>query len=105
MENLSFEEFHAQLGMILRDLPRGTAVHLGDFALAYWDGHRAVFAFLDDEGRPDEEFDPAHYLWEDLGPDFVAGIEDLRTSTPPELKAWLKDAPPHDAGIRCLVRT
>ncbi|SAL84897.1 hypothetical protein AWB68_07484 [Caballeronia choica] len=99
MENLSFEDFYAQLGMILRDVPRGTAVYLGNFAAAYWDGHRPVFAFLDEDGRLDEQFDPADYLWEDLTPDFFeASITDLSTGRPPELLAWLKDAPPYDAG-------
>lgn len=94
MENLSFEDFYAQLAMILRDLPRGTAVYLGNFAAAYWDGHRPVFAFLDEHDKLDEEFDPVDYLWEDLAPDFEASIKELSTGTPAELSAWLRGVPP-----------
>ncbi|MFK4448372.1 hypothetical protein ABH944_008430 [Caballeronia udeis] len=61
MTEPAFEAFSTRLGMLLRDLPCGMVADLGDFALAYWNGHEVVYAFLRDDGTDqiNEEFDPA----------------------------------------------
>ncbi|CAE6795426.1 hypothetical protein R70006_05050 [Paraburkholderia domus] len=96
----TLETFNAQLGMLLRDQPSGIAAELTDFAVAYWNGHDVVYAFLRDDGsgRIDEEFDPADFQWEDLVAAFAAWLTSQRFSERAEVKDWLRDAPPFDAG-------
>jgi len=91
-----------QIGMLLRDLPRGTVAELTDFAVAYWDGRRVVYAYLRDD-RPDqieEEFDPSDCVWLDLRPEFAAWLAAPRFSVRDEVMNWLKDTPPFDEASR-----
>ncbi|CAH2771962.1 MAG: hypothetical protein CBARDCOR_2101 [uncultured Caballeronia sp.] len=68
MSDLPPEAFDNQIGMFLRDLPRGTVAELTDFAVAYWDGRQVVYAYLRDD-RPEqieEEFDLSDCVWIEL---------------------------------------
>jgi hypothetical protein len=98
---LTRARFKTQLRMLLRDLPRATSADLADFAIAYWDGEQVVFAFLSEEhpGEIDEEFDLDDYVWEDWRNQFAAWVAKPVFSVRPEVKQWLNEAPPRDAGI------
>jgi len=56
---LNHDAIDAQLASLLRDQPPGTTANLTNFAVAYWDGQRVVYVFLDehDDAKLDEEFD------------------------------------------------
>lgn len=93
MSVLSLETFQSQLGMLLRDLPPGSAAELSDFATAYWNGHEVVYCFLreDGSGQIDEEFDVADYVWREWAPEFSAWCEKPVLSARLEVLDWLKD--------------
>lgn len=97
---MTLDQFEAQLGMWLRDHPSGAAAELTDFAVAYWDGHRLVYAFLRDDGTGclDEEFDLRDYQWSEWEKELVGWAARPRFSSRDEVFEWLKEAPPADAG-------
>jgi hypothetical protein len=63
MRPTEFSSFKAHVGMLLRDLPRGTTADLTDVAVAYWNGTRLVGAYLRDHGRIDEDFEFDENAW------------------------------------------
>jgi hypothetical protein len=72
---------------------------LSNFAVVYWNGHQVVYCFLrEDGGEIDEEFDLDGYVWEVWQEQFSAWAADPVFSVRPEVREWLKDAPPHEAG-------
>ncbi|WP_254700186.1 hypothetical protein [Trinickia violacea] len=93
-------DFQSNLAMLLRDLPRGMTADLDDGVVAYWDGHKLVFAFLRDNGSGliEEEFDLADFLWSEWAASCAAWLAAPHFSVRDEVSLWLKDAPPHDAG-------
>jgi hypothetical protein len=95
------ERFVNQLGMMLRDVPAGTAADLSDCMVAYWDGDAVVFAFRCERGTGaiDEEFDIDDYVWEEWKPTFANWLSVPAFSSRPELIEWLRDAPPREAGV------
>ncbi|MFM0572599.1 hypothetical protein PQQ88_30275 [Paraburkholderia caledonica] len=94
-------DFVHQLAMMLRDLPQGTVADLSDCMVAYWNGYSVVFAFLCERGTGavDEEFDMDDYVWEDWRPAFESWLAEPIFTSRPEVKQWLMDAPPHEAGV------
>ncbi|MDR5839336.1 hypothetical protein [Caballeronia sp. LZ034LL] len=94
-------DFVTNLGMLLRDQPRGVTAELDDKIVAYWDGDQVQFAFLreDDSGLLDEGFDLDDYVWDDWAPAFTAWLERPRFKARSDLLEWLADAPPVDSGI------
>ena len=48
--DMNCDTLQAQLGMFLRDQPRGVTADLTDFAVAYWDGDQVTGAYLRDNG-------------------------------------------------------
>ena len=97
---MTHQDFVRQLGMMLRDLPRGTTADLNDCMAAYWNGHAVVFAFLCERGTGvvEEEFDIDDYVWEDWQPAFENWVENPVFRRRQEVEQWLMDAPPHEAG-------
>ncbi|NPT44849.1 hypothetical protein GNZ12_26735 [Paraburkholderia sp. 1N] len=91
MTELTIETFSAQLSMMLRDLSRGMVAELTDFAVAYWNGHEVVFAFLrdDDSGKIEEEFDLTAYAWEEWRPQLTRWISAPRFGPRTEVLDWL----------------
>jgi hypothetical protein len=59
--------FLVRVSALLRDQPRGTAALIDDFCVAWFDGTRAVLAYLreDDAAQLDEEFDLDDCEWLD----------------------------------------
>ncbi|XUW93334.1 hypothetical protein OH764_34990 (plasmid) [Burkholderia sp. M6-3] len=94
-------DFVRQLAMMLRDLPQGATADLSDCMVAYWNGYSVVFAFLCERGTGavDEEFDMDDYVWEDWQPAFESWVANPVFGSRPEVKRWLMDAPPHEAGV------
>ncbi|MEA3087674.1 MAG: hypothetical protein QOC89_5371 [Paraburkholderia sp.] len=94
------QDFVRQLAMMLRDLPVGTTADLNDCMVAYWNGYSVVFAFLGERGTGvvEEEFDIDDYVWDDWRPTFENWVSQPVFSSRPEVKQWLIDAPPHEAG-------
>lgn len=97
---MTFTDFRDQLSMLLRDLPRGTAADITDFAVAYWDGRQVVYAFLRDEGcgRIEEEFDLTEYEFEQWKDELEEWAKAPSFSVRPEILEWIKDSPPNEAG-------
>jgi hypothetical protein len=93
------QDFTGQLAMVLRDQPHGTSADLTPFALAWWDGHGVVFAFLDGQtGQLDEEFCLDDYQWADWEGPLCAWFDAPAYSTRADVLEWLRVSPPHDAG-------
>jgi hypothetical protein len=100
MSRLALAEFCADVGMLLRDEPRGTAARFADYMVAWWDGRRVVFAWLreDNPALIEEEFDPSDLQWDEWADAF------LRWRTGPvferfdEIEQWIRESPPHEAG-------
>lgn len=93
-------DFVANLSMLLRDQPRLTTADLTDWAVAYWDGEEVQFVFLNDEtGTLDEGFELDHYVWAEWEEEFSFWLRSPRFSQRAELRNWLADSPPLDAGV------
>ncbi|MCO4880996.1 hypothetical protein VOI32_32990 [Paraburkholderia caribensis] len=94
------QRFEQQLATLLRSRPVGTTADLSDCIVAYWNGHQIIYAFLCDNQscQVDEEFDLDDYVWDEWRPVLeewpVAPTFTLRE----EVKRWLADAPPFEAG-------
>jgi hypothetical protein len=43
---MTHDELHQRLTEQLQTMPLGTSADITDFAIAYWDGHKVVYAFL-----------------------------------------------------------
>jgi hypothetical protein len=89
---LNHDAVDAQLAALLRDQPRGTTANLTDFAVAYWNGHRVVYVFLDENSYAalDEEFNLTDYLLAQWEADFATWFAAPHYSVRPELLKWLK---------------
>ena len=89
---LNRDVIDAQVATLLRDQPPGTTANLTDFAVAYWDGRRVVYVFLDEDSHAalDEEFNLTDYLLERWEADFAAWLVEPHYSVRPELLKWLK---------------
>jgi hypothetical protein len=92
---MKIEDFKSHLSMLLRDQPIGTTADLADFAVAWWNGHNVIYAFLRDveSGRIEEEFDLDDYGWKQWEPDFAAWVETPKFSAQDEVLRRLKNAP------------
>jgi hypothetical protein len=92
---MTSDQFTKQLSMMLRDLPRGTTADISDFAVAYWDGNRVTFCFLnDDSGEVDEEFELGDYEWSEWKAVFECWMREPKFSKRDTVLSWLDDAPP-----------
>ncbi|RFU49624.1 hypothetical protein [Paraburkholderia sp. DHOC27] len=81
------DEFESKLAMILQDVAFGTTADLTDEAVAYWDGHRIVYATLaEDGGRVDREFDLGA-RWPEWRAWLEAWMSEPTFSVRPELQA------------------
>jgi hypothetical protein len=80
------DDFERKLAMILQDVALGTTADLTDRVVAYWDGHRIVYATLrdDDSGLPDQPFDPGAQ-WSEWRAWFEAWMSEPTFSVRPEL--------------------
>jgi hypothetical protein len=89
---LNHDAVDAQLAALLRDQPCGTTANLTDFAVAYWNGCRVVYVFLDEDSYAalDEEFNLTDYLLDRWEADFAAWFAEPHYSVRPELLKWLK---------------
>ena len=98
MEDMTFRKFDVNLGMMLRDVPRGTTADLTDLVIAYWGGKGVIYAYLRDDGRGlvEEEFDPEDLLWEEWRDPFRMWLAAPRFSYRQEVAGWLSEAPPLD---------
>ncbi|WP_260854709.1 hypothetical protein [Paraburkholderia sp. BCC1884] len=96
---LTFDQFNTKLSTLLRDLMPCTTADLTDTAIAYWDGRRVVYCYLDDDsGLIDEEFDLGGRSWDEWREYLTQWIEAPKFSMRPEVQDWLNDAPPDAAG-------
>jgi len=97
---MTHDELHQKLTEQLRTMPLGTSADITDFAIAYWDGHKVVYAFLRDEGcgRVEEEFDFTEHEFEQWADALADWEKEPKFSARPEILEWLKDAPPFEAG-------
>ncbi|WP_321818394.1 MULTISPECIES: hypothetical protein [unclassified Paraburkholderia] len=85
------ENFVANLGMLLRDLPRGQVARLSEFVVAWWNAGQVVFAYLRDD-NPDiieEEFDLADVVWSDWENDFLGWLQAPSFEGRAEIMPWL----------------
>lgn len=102
------DQFTAQLGMLLRDQPRGTAADLTDFAVAWWDGHSVVYAFLreDDSGLLDEEFELDDYELSDWSVPFCAWFNAPQVQRETGFAGMAEGVSPARGGVinRCAQR-
>ncbi|WP_227747250.1 hypothetical protein [Paraburkholderia franconis] len=97
MTRQRFEQQHATL---LRSRPVGTTADLSDCIAAHWNGHQITYAFLCDNecGQVDEEFDLDDYVWDEWRPMFEEWLAEPTFALRHEVKRWLADAPPFEAG-------
>lgn len=97
---MTFEEFAAQLKMMLKDQPRGTAADLTDWAAAYWDGCQIVGIWRRADGseKLDEEFELNEHWYGQHETELAHWLAHPNYSAPPELLEWLDDSPPCEAG-------
>jgi hypothetical protein len=102
MGDLTPETFTNQLGMLLRDLPRGSVAELTDFAVAYWDSRHVVYAYLRDDcpAQIEEDFDLCDCVWLELRPEFAGWLAAPHFSVRAEVRNWLKDTPPFTVATR-----
>ncbi|KXU82454.1 hypothetical protein CI15_33530 [Paraburkholderia monticola] len=68
--------------------------------LAYWNGNAVVYAFLceDGSGLVVEEFDLNDFVWSEFDAQFTEWSTAPKFSERAEVKGWLMDAPPYEAG-------
>jgi hypothetical protein len=97
MKPLTVDQFRTQLGAMLREVPYGTSADLTDYAVAFWDGSKVVYAFLseDGSGQIDDEFELGDYEWDHWHDDFVRWISEPLFSVRPELRERAATAPNH----------
>ncbi|MGF6575042.1 hypothetical protein ABH945_007171 [Paraburkholderia sp. GAS333] len=94
----TLDQFKTQLSTLLRDLIPCTAADLTDSAIAYWDGHRVVYCYLDENDLIDAEFDLDVGLWKEWQDYLSEWMAAPLFSVRPELGDLLKDSPPNEAG-------
>jgi hypothetical protein len=92
MKPLTLDQFKTQLAAMLREIPYGTSADLTDYAVAFWDGSKVVYAFLfeDDSGMIEDEFELGDYEWDRWHDDFVTWINEPMFSVRPEIhkRTW-----------------
>ncbi|MFM0239163.1 hypothetical protein [Paraburkholderia phytofirmans] len=79
MKPLTLEQFKTQLAAMLRRIPYGASADLTDYAIAFWDGARVVYAFISDNDgteRIDDEFELGEYEWNHWHEDFANWISE-----------------------------
>lgn len=96
---MTLDQFKSQLSALLRDKPRGTTADLTDFAIAYWNGHEVVYAFLQygESDAIDEEFELGDFEWEDWRTNLSGWIAHPTFSVRPEVAGLIEDSPPNEA--------
>lgn len=79
------------LEMLLRDQPSCTAAEISDFAIAFWNGQRLVWARLRKgrSGEADEIFNLDLDAWDELCGDVDAWLASPQYRERPELRRWL----------------
>ncbi|MGF6768666.1 hypothetical protein P3T18_001136 [Paraburkholderia sp. GAS199] len=84
---LTIDQFKARLGELLRDLMPCTAADLTDNVVAYWDGRRVVYCYLDPEtDLIEEEFDLDGGFWKDWEEYLTEWLAQPQFSVRPELR-------------------
>lgn len=93
-------DFEQHVSMLLRDLPAGTTADLDDGIVAYWNGYAVVYAFLSEDGSGQvvEEFDLNDFVWSEFDAQLTRWSAAPEFSERPEVREWVKDAPPHEIG-------
>jgi hypothetical protein len=95
---LTIDQFKTELAELLRDLP-GTAADLTDSAIAYWDGHRVVYCYVnEDTDLIDEEFDLNNGVWRDWEEYLSEWMAEPKFSVRPELRDRIDRSLTNDAG-------
>lgn len=94
------EEFEAKLGAVLRDHGIGTTADLTDELVAYWTGRRVGYVLIDEfpSGSSYEEFVMDDVQWNIWRSWLEAWIDSPMFSVRPEVRDWLAEGPPTDAG-------
>ncbi|WP_168793624.1 hypothetical protein [Paraburkholderia aromaticivorans] len=96
---LTIDQFKTQLAEFLRDLMPCTSADLTDNAIAYWDGQRVVYCYLDDDtDLIDYEFDLDNGLWKDWEEYLSEWTAEPKFSVRPELRDRLNQFPTSEAG-------
>jgi hypothetical protein len=98
MDVIRPDAFRRDLATLLRDLPRGVAARLTDYAVARWDGREVVFAHLreDDLRLIEEEFELRDRLWHEWADELTAWFREPRFERFEEIESWIADSPPRD---------
>jgi hypothetical protein len=93
-------DFEQHVSMLLRDCPKGTTADLEEGVVAYWNGHEVVYAFMcqDGSGLVVEEFDLNDFVWSEFDAQLSKWSAAPKFSMRAEVREWLMDAPPHEAG-------
>jgi hypothetical protein len=94
------EEFEAKLGVVLRDHGIGTTADLTDELVAYWTGQRVGYVLINESpsGSSYEEFVMDDVQWNIWRSWLEAWIDSSMFSVRPEVRDWLAEGPPTDAG-------
>jgi hypothetical protein len=100
MVTTTLDSFCADVGMLLRDHPLGTAARLTQHIIAWWDGRSVVFAYLREENESliEEEFDPLELSWSEWSAEFVSWLARRVFERFDEIERWILESPPHEGG-------
>jgi hypothetical protein len=100
MAQITLDAFVADVGMLLRDQPHGTAARVTQFIIAWWNGRSVDFAYLreDDETLIEEEMDPLDLDWGEWDDAFGAWLTHPTFARFEEIERWIQEAPPHEEG-------
>ncbi|KAA0998123.1 hypothetical protein FVF58_45885 [Paraburkholderia panacisoli] len=99
MANTTADTFCSDLGIMLRDGPRGAAARRTDYVVAWWDGRQLVFAYLREDNQQllEEEFELEDLLWDEWAAELTAWFRAPKFERLAEIESWIADSPPRDA--------
>ncbi len=94
------EEFEERIGAILHDHGAGTTAELTDELVAYWNGHGVAYTSVHETatGQSYEDFVMDDVQWSNWHSWIEAWIDTPKFSVRPEVRDWLSEEPPADAG-------
>ncbi|MFP3558906.1 hypothetical protein SB861_50930 [Paraburkholderia sp. SIMBA_049] len=84
--------FTLRLGMLLRNMPPGTAADIGDGCIAWRSGEQVAFAWLrdNDRGNIDCEFQLDEQIWRDHGETFSSWIRNPQYCEEEAVRQWIR---------------
>ena len=100
MVTTTLENFCADVGMLLRDHPLGTAARVTPHIIVWWNGRSVVFAYLREENESliEDEFDPLDLSWSEWSVEFVSWLARPVFGRFDEIERWIQESPPHEGG-------